>query len=377
MATDTRAKNVRGRQGKKLSKKQRKKQRRIKLIGILAAELMLILVLGVGVWGLNKLDKIQDLGVNAKDVQMNTDMDNATEEVLKGYTNIALFGIDTREMGDLGAGNRSDTILIASINNETKQVKLVSVYRDTYLNRADDTYGKCNAAYRSGGPNQAMAMLNTNLDLNIQYFVSVDFLALIRTINLLGGIDVDVQDSEWEWVNNYMYETTYVTGEFGEFLEGPGLQTLSGLQATAFCRIRATAGDDYRRTERQRMVLTLIAEKAKKASLSTINDIINEVFPLIATNIPKAEMISMAASMMSYEIGETTGFPELRENVKINKADIVAPADLEANVKELHKFLFDEDDYYPSPTVIKFSEKISTDTGVYGPDSTEEPESTE
>lgn len=125
------------------------------------------------------------------------------------------------------------------------------------------------------------------------------------------------------------------------------------------------------------MVLTLIAEKAKKASLSTINDIINEVFPLIATNIPKAEMISMAASMMSYEIGETTGFPELRENVKINKADIVAPADLEANVKELHKFLFDEDDYYPSPTVIKFSEKISTDTGVYGPDSTEEPESTE
>lgn len=374
MATNTRAKNERGKHSKKISKKQRKKQRRLKLIGILAAEFVLILVLGVGVWGLSKLDKIQDLGVNAKDVQMNTDMDDATEKVLKGYTNIALFGIDTREMGELGAGNRSDTILIASINNETKEVKLVSVYRDTYLNRADDTYGKCNAAYRSGGPNQAMAMLNTNLDLNIQYFVSVDFLALIRTVNLLGGIDVDVQESEWEWVNNYMYETTYVTGEFGEFLEGPGLQTLSGLQATAFCRIRATAGDDYRRTERQRTVLKLIAEKAKSASLTTINDIINEVFPLIATNIPKAEMLSMAASMMSYDIGETTGFPELRENVKVDKADIVAPADLEANVKELHKFLFDEDDYYPSPTVIKLSEKIASDTGVYASEDTESTE---
>ena len=355
-------------QGRRLSKKQKKAKKRRRLIGILVAELVLLLVLGIGVWGLTRLDKFQDLGIDANDIAMN-DMDEATEKVLKGYTNIALFGIDTREMGELGAGNRSDTMIIASINNETKEVKLVSVYRDTYLNRADDTYGKCNAAYKSGGPEQAMAMLNTNLDLNIKYFVSVDFLALIKTINLLGGIDVDVQEDEWEWVNNYMYETTYVTGEYGAFLEGPGLQTLDGLQATSYCRIRATVGDDYRRTERQRTVIKLIAEKAKTASLGTINDIINEVFPLIATNIPKSQMLSMAAGMMSYEIGETGGFPTLRENVKINKADVVAPADLEANVKELHKFLFNEEDYYPSPTVIKFSQKIEADTGVSGPES--------
>ena len=209
-----------------------------------------------------------------------------------------------------------------------------------------------------------MAMLNTNLDLNIKYFVSVDFLALIKTIDLLGGIELDVQDNEWEWVNNYMYETTAVTGEYGLFLDGPGLQTLSGLQATSYCRIRAV-GNDFGRTERQRKVITLIAQKAKSASLGTINQIIDEVFPLIATNIPKAELLKMAASMMSYEMGETGGFPSLREDVKINKADIVAPADLEANVRELHRFLFDEEDYYPSPTVIRLNEEISNQTGVY------------
>ena len=144
----------------KLSRKDRKKlkkaKRRKNLIAILAVEFVLILVLGVCVFGLSKLDKMQNLGIAAGDVGMNEDMDADTAALLKGYTNIALFGIDTREIGDLGAGNRSDTMIIASINNETKEVRLMSVYRDTYLNRADDTYGKCNAAYSKGGPKQAI-----------------------------------------------------------------------------------------------------------------------------------------------------------------------------------------------------------------------------
>ena len=376
MATNTKARNAKAKkaedkQERKLTKKQQRAKKKRRLIGILVAELFLLVILGIGVWGLGKLDKFQDLGVEEEEIIVN-EMDEQTENVLKGYTNIALFGIDTREMGELGAGNRSDTMMIASINNDTKEVKLVSVYRDTYLNRGDDTYGKCNAAYKSGGPQQAISMLNTNLDLNIKYYVSVDFLALIRVINLLGGIDVDVQEDEWEWVNSYMYETTAVTGEYGAFLEGPGLQTLNGLQATAYCRIRATVGDDYRRTERQRYVLSLIAEKAKKASLGTITDIIDEVFPLIATNIPKTQMLSMAASMLSYEMGETSGFPTLRQNTLVNKADVVVPVDLELNVKELHKFLFEEEDYYPSPTVIKFSQKVAADTGIYAESGEEE-----
>ena len=355
----------------KLSRKDRKKlkkaKRRKKLIAILAVEFVLILVLGVCVFGLSKLDKMQNLGIAAGDVGMNEDMDADTAALLKGYTNIALFGIDTREIGDLGAGNRSDTMIIASINNETKEVRLMSVYRDTYLNRADDTYGKCNAAYSKGGPKQAMEMLNTNLDLNIQYYVSIDFVALIKTIDILGGVEIDVQDNEWEWVNAYMYETTEVSEDYldhySPFLEGPGLQTLDGLQATSYCRIRAV-GDDYGRTERQRTVISQIVEKAKTAGIGKIIEIIDEVFPLVATNIPKTTMVSLASSMMSYELGESSGFPSMRENARIDGQDAIIPADLVANVTELHQFLFDEDDYYPSPTVLEINEKIISDTGV-------------
>ena len=349
-------------------KRKKQAKRKKKMIAILAAEAVLIVVLGVFVWGLGKLDKFQNLGVDADDINMNEDIDAATAELLKGYTNVALFGIDTRKIGDLGAGNRSDTMIIASINNETKEVRLMSVYRDTYMNRADDTYGKCNAAYKSGGPKQAMEMLNTCLDLNIQYYVSVDFVALIKTIDLLGGLEIDVQESEWQYVNSYMYETTEISEDYldhySPFLEGPGLQTLDGLQATSYCRIRATAGDDFRRTERQREVIGKIVDKAKTAGIGTINDIIDEVFPLVATNIPKTTMIGMAASMMNYELGESSGFPSIRETGKVNKQSVVIPADLEANVKELHRFLFDEEDYFPSPTVIKISDKITADTGV-------------
>lgn len=355
-------------------RRRKKKKRKKRLAILLVLEVFLILILGVGVWGLGKLGKIQNLGVDADEVTMNEDIDEDTAKLLKDYTNIALFGIDTRTIGELGAGNRSDTIIIASINNDTKEVKLMSVYRDTYLNRADDTYGKCNAAYAAGGPKQAMEMLNTNLDLNIQYYVSVDFVALIKTIDALGGIDIDVQEDEWELVNSYMYETTEVSEDYldhySPFLEGPGLQTLDGLQATSYCRIRYTSGSDFKRTERQRTVISKIVEKAKSAGLGTINTIIDDVFPLVATNIPKTTMISMAASMMSYELGESGGFPTYIENVKINKQAIVAPADLELNVKELHKTLFGEEDYYPSPTVLKISQKITNDTGVTAKETT-------
>ena len=286
--------------------------------------------------------------------------------------NIALFGLGSRTPGSLGEGELSDTIIIASINNETKEVRLMSVYRDTYLNRADDTYGKCNAAYSKGGPKQAMEMLNTNLDLNIKYYVSIDFTALIKTVDLLGGVEIDVKEEEIDAINGYMYETTEIAEKaeddsinpYNDFITEPGLQTLYGVQATAYCRIRKVGNNDFERTERQRRVIEQIVEKAKSAGLGTINSIIDEVFPLIATNIPQTTLIGMAASMMSYELGESSGFPSYRSDARMDGQQVVVPADLVANVTELHKFLFDEDDYYPSPTVLEINDKIIADTGV-------------
>ena len=360
----------------KLSRKEQKKikkaKRKRKLIAMLAVEFVLILVLGVCVFGLSKIGKLQNLGVDPDEVGQNEDMDANTAELLKGYTNIALFGLGSRTPGSLGEGELSDTIIIASINNETKEVRLMSVYRDTYLNRAADTYGKCNAAYSDGGPKQAMEMLNTNLDLNIKYYVSIDFTALIKTVDLLGGVEIDVKEEEIDAINGYMYETTEIAEKaeddsinpYNDFITEPGLQTLYGVQATAYCRIRKVGNNDFERTERQRRVIEQIVEKAKSAGLGTINSIIDEVFPLIATNIPQTTLIGMAASMMSYELGESSGFPSYRSDARMDGQQVVVPADLVANVTELHKFLFDEDDYYPSPTVLEINDKIIADTGV-------------
>ena len=107
-------------------------------------------------------------------VQINENMPEETVQTMSGYTNVALFGLDTRTPGQLGKGNRSDTMIIASINNDTKEVRLVSVYRDTYLDLTNGKFNKCNGAYSAGGPEQAMGMLNKNLDLDIQYYISVD-----------------------------------------------------------------------------------------------------------------------------------------------------------------------------------------------------------
>ncbi len=362
MATNTKGKH-------KNKKSGRKKRKRMVLV--LALEVFLLVVLVGGLWVVNKLGKIQRNDL--ENVQMNEEIAEETKEIMKGYTTIALFGIDRRMTTgnkSLGAGNNSDTIIIANINNETGEVRMVSVYRDTYLNLANDKYNKCNSAYAIGGPDQAVQMLNMNLDLNIQYYVSVDWLGLINTIDLLGGLDVDVNDVEWEFVNSYILETAYESGVETSLLEGPGLQTLDGVQATAFCRIRQTAGDDYKRTERQREILTLLVDKAKAAGLPTMVNIVDEVFPRIMSNFTSADLITRAADAMSYEIGETAGFPFEKTSKHLGKGygDCVIPIDLEENVKELHRFLFEEDDYYPSPTIIKISDKIKADTGIYSAD---------
>lgn len=331
---------------------------------IFGIEIAVILILVLGFWVVSKLDKIQKPKVEQDQIEVNESLQESTMETMKGYTTVALFGLDTREAGQLGSGNRSDTIIIASINNDTKEVKLVSVYRDTYLNLTNGKYNKCNGAYSAGGPAQAISMLNTNLDLDIEYYVSVDFAALTKTVDLLGGIDIDVDDTEIEHLNNYIVETSKVTGVQTQPLTSTGLQTLDGVQATSYCRIRYTAGDDFKRTERQREVIMQLVSKAKKMDISKVNDIIDAVFPLIATNYTNDELVAMAPQLLTYDIVDTTGFPFDKANATVKgKGSCVIPVNLEENVKQLHEYLFGNSDYQPSNEVTEISSKINSETG--------------
>ena len=342
-------------------KKAARKKKRMMIFGI---EIAVILILVLGFWVVSKLDKLQKPKVDPEKVEVNDTIQESTLESMKGYTTVALFGLDTRQAGQLGSGNRSDTIIIASINNDTKEVKLVSVYRDTYLDLTNGKFNKCNGAYSAGGPQQAMSMLNKNLDLDIQYYISVDFAAMTKAIDLLGGIDIDVDDTEIEHLNNYIVETSEVTGVKTTPLTKTGLQTLDGVQATSYCRIRYTAGDDFKRTERQREVIMQIVSKAKTMDISQVNDIIDAVFPLAATNYTNDELLAMAPQLLTYDIVDTTGFPIDKAAATVKgKGSCVIPVNLEENVKQLHEYLFGTTDYQPSDEVKAISSQITTETG--------------
>ena len=352
--------------GKKSSSKRAKKRKKAKMITF-AVEAAVLLVLLLVLYVLNRTERFSKVIYNDEVVENSVnELTEETLEAMEEYTNIALFGLDTRQAGSLGKGNRSDTIMIASINNKTKDVKIVSLYRDSYLNLANDKYRKCNEAYSVGGPEQAVAMLNMNLDLNIDQYMSVDFLAVSEVVDLLGGIEIDVDEYEIKHLNNYTVETSKVTGKSTNKLKSTGLQTLDGVQATSYCRIRYTAGDDFKRTERQREVLETIAKKAKTMSASQLDSIIKAVFPMCATNMSVDQLLAIAADGLSYNIVGTSGFPFDAATGSVGSAgSCVIPVDLEKNVKQLHEYLFGVTDYTPSETVAKISNKVKNDTGVY------------
>lgn len=355
---------------KNLTKKQkrlrRKRRRRRILFGL---EIIILLLLVGGLFVVAKMGKMNFTELNFENIGINTGV--AENKVMKGYTTIGLVGLDNRQ-GSLKQGN-SDTMIIASINNDTKKVKLVSVYRDTYLRIGEDKegngkYDKANSAYAHGGSEQLLSMLNTNLDLNLTDFVTVDFNAVAETAELLGGIDVELKEEEVVHLNNYCEETSEVTGmDYKPLEKVAGVHHLNGVQTVAYARIRYTAGNDMRRAARQREVIYKLVEKAKNASLSTLNKIVDKVFPMIYTSLSKADILSMGMSMLSYDIEDQTGFPFdhlYGENVKnaLNN-DCVLPVTLESNVVKLHEFLYPEDAYVPSEEVKAYSQRIVDKSG--------------
>ena len=363
---------------KKQTAKQQSKKKRSKIL-LFIAEIFVLLIMVVVLYGVLKTEKVGKVDIPEKDIVINEEVKQAVdsgEASMKGYWNIALFGVDSRT-GALDKNTRSDTIMIASINMDTGECKLVSVYRDTYLNLSNDSYNKCNGAYASGGPKQAINMLNMNLDMNITDFVTVGFEGLTDTIDALGGVEIDIREEEISYLNNYQISMVGTTTDDVNFyatagvdytpVTSAGRQTLNGLQATAYCRIRHI-GNDFERTQRQRTVLAAIAEKAKKASPAELNEIANKVFKETYTSLDLSEIVELLSNVAKYEIVDEGGFPEegMRATGTIGaKGSCVVPVSLSENVSWLHEFLFGEENYTPSSAVQKYSEKIHADTSGY------------
>lgn len=366
--------NTMNSQGKNVSGKKtarvKKRKRRVVLFGL---ELLILAGVLLWVWTNAKMDKIQtDEAFEAEDVK-NEELTKETRDVLGQYTTIALFGLDNRDSNSYNSGN-SDVIMVVRIDKDTKEVRLVSVYRDTYLKMADldntEAYSKANAAYAVGGPQQAVRMLNTNLDLDIQEYVSFDFDAVAEAVDILGGVEIGVTEEEAGHLNNYCIETSEVTGKEYEELPGEGIYNLNGVQAVSYGRIRYTVGDDFKRTERQRLVVYKMVEKALASDIGTINELIDAVFPKIKTSLGKAEIAAMAMDAFNYKMGDNAGFPFAKENKVVNisyqkaDADCVIPVSLSANVKQLHDFLYGNTGYTVTDSVESISDEIMYRTGV-------------
>lgn len=308
---------------------------------------------------------IQPIPFNVKNVE-NTDITESTLAIMKGYKTAAIFGVDSRT-GSVDKGNNADVNIIVNLNLETGDAQLISVYRDLYLSVTDNNlYDKLNAAYRRGGPEQAVKTLNKNLDLNIDSYFAFNWKAVADGIELLGGIDLEITKSEYTYMNAFIHETCIATGidaknPAAHYIKKSGMQHLDGVQAVAYGRLRLM-DSDFQRVERQKKVISLCLEKAKTLDIPRLRLIVEAVLPQIAYAFDMNEMISLLRIVRTINITESAGCPDINNVVSMSmggSGDCVVPLNLEKAVVKLHKILFNVDDYTPSNAVKRYSNRIT------------------
>lgn len=325
----------------------------------IAAVFLAVLAIAVSfiAYGYRLLNSTQKIpGVEIKEMP-NENISQEAEEAMEGYWTIALFGVDSRD-GNLDKGTLSDVEMICNIDRKTGEIRLVSVYRDTFLNiNQKNRYDKINQAYLQGGAKQAISALQENLDLKFDDYATFNWKAVADAINILGGIDIEITKDEFRLINGFITETVESTGIPSSHLKSAGLNHLDGVQAVAYARLRKL-DTDFKRTERQRTVIKLAMEKARNADWAVINNIIVTVLPQISTSVYTDDIIPMARNIKRYHLGNTGGFPFEHSGAVIDGKDCVIPESLESNVTELHEFLFGSIGYTPSKRVQEISNKI-------------------
>lgn len=347
--------------GKHDKGREKKKTGALKIfLRILIVLLMIIAILaGIGVGFISsKLGKFEAENVDETQIGISEE----AKEELAEYRNIAIFGIDTRA-DSYSKGSRSDCIIIASINQKTKNIKLISVYRDTYLQLEENgkqVLDKVTHAYAYGGAQGAMKALNTNLDLNITECITVNFDAVIAAVDAIGGITIDLDDEEVKYANKYISDLAEETNNRTKtpLIKSSGKQTLTGAQALAFSRIRYTSGGEHKRTERMRVVIEAMLSKAKTLSIGKLNSLIDTIFPKVkTTNLTSSEILALVPSIASYNITDSVGWPY---NSRGTETGIYygVPVTLESNVLQLHQEFFEQKDYVVNDTIKSISNQI-------------------
>lgn len=346
--------------GKRKVPKKRRKRR-----GCLFPVLVLILLIALAIGALGatlkgSFSKIEKYDLDTESITVNDQDPN-----IKNYKNIALFGVDNQDNKITDRGSRTDCIIIASINQSTKEVKLMSIYRDTYVS-IDGEYNKINAAYSFGGPELALRTINRNLDLDITDFATVNFKALADAVDALGGISLTIKsEKELDNLNDYIGNMNKINGGNSPKFDSVGTYTFDGNQAVAYSRIRYMEGGDHARASHQRLVLEGIMSKAKRQPWK-LPEIANTVLPQCKTSLSDNEMAKMSLSLLRYKITDSQAYPFKSEDARNGGIYYGFPITALSNTKQAHEYLFGTKDYDPTDELHKISEKIKNVTDDLG-----------
>uniref|UniRef100_UPI0034541960 LCP family protein n=1 Tax=Clostridium sp. TaxID=1506 RepID=UPI0034541960 len=290
---------------------------------------------------LNKMsNKVSRLDIKSEDV-INTNIELPKES--KDVTLIALFGTDYSDLYETSA---ADSTMILAINNKEKTIKLCSLMRDIYLYLPNGEQCNLNYTILDGGIPSIIRAINFNFDLRIEKFAQVDLARLPKIIDSLGGVEINITDEELQYINSYITGIDKKNDTTTEKVIGSGLQLLNGTQASAYCRIRYTAGRDFKRTERQRDVLNALFVKFKDTKVTEFPKIINDVLPLVTTNLKNTEIISLSTKSLSMGVDniEQGRFPSDGNIISAGFTDMYhMNIDIDATTEEIHKFLFSID----------------------------------
>lgn len=327
--------NMNNSQNNTKSKKRRKRKRIFKKF---IAFCLVIIAIGSGVLAAKVKYEVDDVFSSMKHdstSDLSDMMDDSNLLSDNEIVNILVIGSDKRE--NWKQAGRSDSTMIATIDNKNKQLKLTSLMRDMYVDIPGHGKSKFNAAYSLGGVELLYQTIAENLNLKLDGYVLVDFNGFINLIDKVGGVEVTLNYDEYHYLT-----TAYHRGTVLDVVEGP--QTMNGKQALAYSRIRQVGNNDFERTQRQRNVMTSLFAKAKAMPVTKLYSLGKTVFPYITTDLSEAEIMSYAKTVLF--MGTTKIYQQRIpvdhsfSNVKVNKAWVL-DVDLEKNREELSKFIFE------------------------------------
>ena len=332
--------------------------------------LILSIVLGWYVYPFLKIDKTiidyNNLGIptNLDDLIIKSRHYNKDDNLLENTITVALFGIDSRDRE--GYSENSDTIIIMNYNKTNGTIRFASILRDTGLHMPDaDSVQKANYAYASGGAQKAIQMLNTNFDLNITEFITVDFWGFEKAIDAIGGVDLVLKRNEHLEVNKYIRDIAIINGDDPDdpkkapVFKTTGNKHMNGRQALAYSRIRKVGNDDYERTERQAKVIKAAMSKVLESyNPLKVRTLVDSLYPFITTSMSSSQLLGLATSAFTNDIKtQWQNFPKEVDIIEIPTDTYMIEIGSERTKRKIFDFLF----FGKNITSEKYIEKLLED----------------